>query len=217
MLSLEERVDPNQTALIVIDVQNDFCHPKGGLAQSFGSHIVADIEAAMPNLHRLIEGARAAGVFVVFIRSIYDDQYLSPASRDQKERRRSLKICQSGSWGAEFYGGVSPDPNRGEIIIVKHRFNAFTRTELDSELKRLGITRVLTCGFTTSICVESTSREAFFRDYYTAIVADAVAEFDRDLHYSTLKVFNRSFGPVLTVDEILSVWRRANSSASAEV
>lgn len=217
MLSLEERVDPKQTALIVIDVQNDFCHPKGGMAQSFGAHIVADIEAAMPNLHRLIEGARAAGVFVVFVRSIYDDQYLSPASRDQKERRRSLNICQSGSWGAEFYGGIAPDPQRGEIVVVKHRFNAFTRTELDSELQHRGITRVLTCGFTTSICVESASREAFFRDYYTAIVADAVAEFDRDLHHSTLKVFNRSFGPVLTVEEILTVWGRAARSATAAV
>ena len=214
MLSLEQRVDPRNTALIVVDVQNDFCHPGGGMALSFGAGIVAHIEAAMPNLHRLIEAARAAGVFIVFIQSIYDEQYLSPAMLDQKERRGSKKICQSGTWGAEFYGGVAPDPGRGEIVVVKHRFDAFSGTELDSELRRRDITRLLCCGFTTSICVESTARDAFFRDYYTAIVADAVAEFDLDLHQSTLKTFNRSFGPVLTVDEILAVWKRAEASAS---
>ena len=184
------------------------------MARSFGAGIVAHIEAAMPNLHRLIEAARAAGIFIVFIRSIYDEQYLSPAMLDQKERRGSKKICQSGTWGAEFYGGVAPDPGRGEIVVVKHRFDAFSGTELDSELRRRDITRLLCCGFTTSICVESTARDAFFRDYYTAIVADAVAEFDLDLHQSTLKTFNRSFGPVLTVDEILAVWKRAEASAS---
>lgn len=206
MLSLAARVDPKQTALIVVDVQNDFCDRKGGLALSYGAKIVGDIEEAMPNVRRLIDAARSAGALVVFIRSIYDDEYLSPAMQDQKERRGSKKICQTGTWGAEFYGGIAPDLSRGEIVIVKHRFNAFSGTELDAELRRRGITRVVCCGFTTSVCVESTAREAFFRDYFTAIAADAVAEFDRDLHESTLKIFNRSFGPILKVHDIIEIW-----------
>src|SRR3989304_1952737 len=193
MLSLEQRLDPRQTALIVVDVQNDFCHREGGCARSFGTHVVADIEAAMPNLHLVIEGARMAGVFGVFIKSIYDDQYLSPAWRDQLERRGTTKLCQSGSWGAEFYGGVVPDPQRGEMVVVKHRFDAFRGTDLDLVLRSHSITRVLECGFTTSICVESTARDAFFHDYYTMIAGDAVAEFERDLHEATLRVLNPSF------------------------
>jgi ureidoacrylate peracid hydrolase len=215
VLSPEERLDPKQTALIVVDVQNDFCHPDGGCARSFGVQVVKDIQAAMPVLRRLIEGARAAGVFTVFIRSIYDDEYLSPAWRDQKERRGAGDLCQSGSWGAEFYEGIAPEAQWGEIVVVKHRFDAFRGTELDSELRSRGVRRVVCCGFTTSICVESTARDAFFHDYYTTIAADAVAEFDRELHESTLRVFNRSFGPVLTVDEILAVWQRATRTASA--
>jgi ureidoacrylate peracid hydrolase len=206
MLSVSERLDPKHTALIVIDVQNDFCHREGGLALSYGAHIVQDIEQAMPNVRSLIGAARSAGVPIVFVRSIYDEQYLSPAMKDQKERRGSRKICQTGSWGAEFYGGVAPDHGRAEIVVVKHRFNAFWGTELDTELHKRGITRLVTCGFTTSVCVESTSRDAFFRDYFTAIAGDAVAEYDRDLHESTLKIFNRSFGPVLNVLDIIEVW-----------
>ncbi|MBI2359774.1 MAG: cysteine hydrolase family protein, partial [Deltaproteobacteria bacterium] len=173
MLNLQERLDPKQTALIVIDVQNDFCHREGALALSHGASIVEDIEAAMPNLHRLINAARLADVFVVFIRSIYDDQYLSPAMQDQRKRRGSKKVCQTGTWGAEFYGGIEPDVARAEIVVVKHRFNAFSGTELDETLRRRGITRVVCCGFTTSVCVESTARDAFFRDYFTAIAGDA--------------------------------------------
>jgi nicotinamidase-related amidase len=107
---------------------------------------VQDIEQAMPNVRSLIGAARSAGVPIVFVRSIYDEQYLSPAMKDQKERRGSRKICQTGSWGAEFYGGVAPDHGRAEIVVVKHRFNAFWGTELDTELHKRGITRLVTCG-----------------------------------------------------------------------
>lgn len=82
MLSLAERLDPKQTALIVIDVQNDFCHREGGLALSYGAHIVEDIEEAMPNVRNLIAAARSAAVPIVFVRSIYDDEYLSPVMKD---------------------------------------------------------------------------------------------------------------------------------------
>lgn len=210
MLSPEERLDPKQTALIVVDVQNDFCHPDGACAQSFHATLT-HIHAAMPTLHKLIDGARRAGVFIVFIRSIYDDQYLTPAIRDQAERRGATRLCQTGEWGSEFYGGVGQQPQRGEIVVVKHRFNAFFETELDAELRKRDINRVICSGFTTSVCVESTARDAFFHGYHTMIASDAVAEFDKEHHDSTLKLFNRSFGVVFTVDEILNVWsqRRA--------
>lgn len=214
MLSIEQRLDPRRTALIVVDVQNDFCHPRGSCARYVGVNL-ADVEAAMPALHRLIAAARSAGVFVVFIQSIYDDQYLSPALRDQFERRNNRALCQAGSWGAEFYGGVGPEPERGEVVVVKHRYNAFAGTELDAVLRRQGIDNVVCCGFTTSCCVESTARDAFFHDYSTVLASDAMAEFDRDLHDATLRLFSRSFGPVLRVDEIAAAWERANADRSA--
>ncbi|MCC7105597.1 MAG: cysteine hydrolase family protein [Chloroflexi bacterium] len=205
MLSLEQRFDPKHTALIVVDVQNDFCHPEGACVRAVNAD-VSDIEAAMPPLRKLLAAARAAGVFVVFIRSLYDDQYLTDALREHYERRGYRDILQSGSWGAEFYGGVQPEPGRDEIVVTKHRFDAFRKTSLDAELRKRGIESVICCGFTTSTCVESTTRDALFHDYHTAIARDAVAEFDRDLHEGTLKIIRRSFGLTPTVDEIVAVW-----------
>lgn len=214
MLTLAQRLDPRHTALIVVDVQNDFCHRQGACVRAVDAD-VSDIEAAMPNVRRLIEAARAAGAFVVFIRSIYDDEYLSDALREQYARRGYLRILQTGDWGTEFYEGIQPDPSRGEIVVTKHRYNAFAGTELDAELRRRGTRSVICCGFTTSTCVESTARDALFHDYHTAIARDAVGEFDRDLHQGTLKLFNRTFGPVPTTDEVVAAWEERQAAAPA--
>jgi ureidoacrylate peracid hydrolase len=218
MRKLEEWVDPRKTALIVIDVQNDFCHPEGACASAWGGpRVVEHILAAMPTLHRLIDAARTAGLQIVFIRSIYDPEYLSPARRWQQERRGATDLCRSNAWGAEFYEGIRPDPERGEIVVVKHRFNAFAGTVLDAELRERGITAVICAGFTTSVCVESTARDAFFHDYHAMIAADAVAEFDPELHRSTLRLFDRSFGPTPTVDQIVAAWEGAGSPPAGEL
>jgi len=206
-LSVAERLDPSRTALIVVDAQNDFCHPDGACARQLGADL-SQVARAIPRLGLLLEGAREAGVLAVFIKSIYDDRYLSPVLRDQYVRRGLRDICQTGEWGSEFYGDISPDVGRGEPVIVKHRYNAFHSTELDVTLHDRSINGLVVAGFLTSVCVESTARDAFFRGYYTSIASDAAAEFDPELHDSTLRLFDRSFGPVLSVDEILGLWAR---------
>jgi ureidoacrylate peracid hydrolase len=207
MLSLADRIDPKQTALLVIDVQNDFCHPEGVGVRSFGSGALADIQAAIKNIYALIGGAREAGVFIAFLRSTFNQEYVSAVMRDQQERRGTANLCQKDTWGSEFHAGIIPDPKRGEQVLLKHQFSAFAETALDSALRSHHITRVICCGFTTSVCVESTARDAFSRNYYCIIAEDAVAEFDSNLHHSTLKVFDRIFGLVLPVRTILETWR----------
>jgi ureidoacrylate peracid hydrolase len=214
MLTLESRLDPEHTALIVVDVQNDFCDPQGACGKGFNANLT-HIQAAMPKLRTLIAAAREAGVLVVFIQSVYDRQFLTPAILDQYERRGVSDICLTDTWGYEFYKDFAPIPERGERIVNKHRFNAFTGTDLDQILQDKGITRTVCCGFTTSVCVESTARDAFFRGYFSMIASDAVAEFDQSLHESTLRVFDRTFGPVPTVDEIVDVWSRGRSRSPA--
>jgi ureidoacrylate peracid hydrolase len=213
MMTLGERFDPRRTALIVIDVQNDFCHPDGACVRAVKPDLT-DIKNAMPHLKRLLAAARDAGLFVVFIRSLYDDEYLSPAMVEQYGRRGYHKILQSGTWGAKFFQ-VNPMSERGEIIVTKHRYCAFSGTSLDHELKERRIDSVICCGFTTSTCVESTARDALFRDFHTAVARDAVAEYDRDLHHSTLKLINRSFGLVPSVDEIVAAWKPPLSRATS--
>jgi ureidoacrylate peracid hydrolase len=206
MLTLRDRINPKHTGLLVIDAQNDFCHPDGLGVRSFGLSALADIEAAIVNIDQLISGARRAGVFIAFIVSAFNREYVSSVMRDQQERRGTVNLCQKGSWGAELHSAIVPNRELGEELFLKHQFSAFTGTTLDSRLRSHSISRVICCGFTTSVCVESTVREAFSRNYYPVVVSDAVAEFDPNLHQSSLKVLDRIFAPVLPCGEILETW-----------
>lgn len=214
MLSLIDRIDPKQTALLVIDAQNDFCHPEGLGVRSFGLGALAEIQAANRNIDHLIRGAREAGIFIAFIRSLFNWECISSVMRDQQERRGTQNLCQKDTWGAELYAGIIPNLKRGEQVHFKHQFSAFAETTLDSELRSRNITRVICCGFTTSVCVESTARDAFSKNYYTIVAEDAVAEFDPSLHQSTLKVIDRIFGLVLPVRTILATWQSAITTDS---
>src|SRR5262249_3940750 len=142
LLALEQKVDPAHAALVVVDVQNDFL-AEGGFMHQAGNAL-GHLQASVPPLQPLLEHARAAGVLVVFIQAIYDEQYLSDAMRESN-RRNNLDVprCITGSWGAEFYG-VQPQP--GEPVVIKHRYSAFANTELHDLLRARGIRSLLLAG-----------------------------------------------------------------------
>jgi ureidoacrylate peracid hydrolase len=159
--ALRKNLTPASAALIVIDVQNDFC-AKGGYFDRTGADLSL-VEPAVTRMLGLIDAARAAGVMVTFVRSHYDPVYLSEA---QNARRRrvgwDIPLCRQGTWGVEFYR-VAPKP--GETIIIKHRYDAFHQTDLELVLRTNAITSLILTGVATNVCVESTLRAAFMRDF----------------------------------------------------
>ena len=201
---LEQKVDPANAAVVVIDVQNDFAH-EDGWGASVGWH-VGLIQAAARRLTGFLERARAAGVPIVFIQATYDDRYLSDAMVERNQRRGLTEPrCQTGSWGADFYL-VRPEPD--EPVVVKHRYNAFAETELATVLRRLGARSLLLTGVYTEGCVESTARDAYFRDYYVVMVDDCCGSATEAEHRGTLERCDREFGQVATSDEIVAAWQR---------
>ncbi|MCC7105046.1 MAG: cysteine hydrolase [Chloroflexi bacterium] len=207
---LDEKVDPRHAALIVVDVQNDFCADEGFFGRT--NQDLTMIQACVPRLEQLINEARRAGVMVVFIRSIYDDPYLSEPMRERNLRRGLLsQRCLSGSWGADFYR-VNPLP--GEVVITKHRYSAFHGTELDDVLRSAGIRTAIMTGVTSNVCVESTSRDAYFRNYYVVFVDDCVATTNEDFSGATSEEIHRwtainiqlTFGVVVKADEVAGAW-----------
>jgi ureidoacrylate peracid hydrolase len=208
--TLARKAAPGTAALVVVDVQNDFC-----AADGFFGRIGADIptiQRAIPPLQRLIEGARAAGVLVVFIQAIYDPSDLSPAMRERRQRRKiEMPLCLTDSWGADFHV-VQPRP--GEPIIIKHRYSAMINTELDALLKRHGIRSLLLTGVATDTCVESTGRDAYFMDYYVSLVADCCGAFSARDHAVALERFDRDYGPIVNSTELIAVWARAGVAAA---
>jgi len=176
-------LDPAHTALIVVDMQNAFAS-KGGMFDLAGH----DISGAGPvvALHkRLLPAVRAAGVQVIYLQMSFKPDLSDaggPASpayhkelalrmmRERPELAGTLLI--DGSWDAQIVDGI--EPQEGDIVIRKSRYNGFTGTGLDAILKARDIRHLLFTGIATNICVESTARNAFFNEYWPILISDAM-------------------------------------------
>lgn len=214
--TLAEKVAPAHAALIVIDYQNDFCADGGQLGRE-GFDLSA-AQALADRLPPLLSAARAAGVLVVFVRNEYSSAknlYLSDAFLEQASRARAgsyttRAICPAGSWAADFYRDVRPEA--GEPVVTKHRFDAFYNTDLDIILRAHGVRTVVFTGVATNVCVDTTAREAFMRDYYVVFVADGTAAYDQQDHEATLRNIDRFFGQVVRIADVQSIWAGSRAS-----
>ena len=98
-------------------------------------------------------------------------------------------------------------PKEGEYRVVKHKYDAFFETDLDSILRNKRIKTIIIVGTATNVCCESTARSGFFRDYQVAFPSDCNASFDEGMHQASLKTIDMFFGRVMTSDELLDEMR----------
>ena len=160
----------------------------------------------------LIASARSAGALVVFIRNVYSsDQnlYLSDAWLEQASRRRGSsyterEVCAADSWEGDFFGDVRPEEN--DPVITKHRFSAFHNTDLETVLRTNGIRTIVMTGVASNVCVETTAREGFVRDYYVVFLEDGTAAYVDEDHQAALRVIDRYFGEVASIADVDRVW-----------
>jgi ureidoacrylate peracid hydrolase len=195
-----EIIDPARTALIVVDVQNDYCHPDGSAGRRGGD--LSGVNDAVANIQRHIDKAREVGAAVIFVRN-WDETWTD--SLAWRTRRPGLADAgRAGSWGAELYK-VEPAP--GEPLINKQRYSAFVNTALANVLQTMERSTVLMTGTATNVCVESTARHAVFLDYRMVFLSDATATADGpDIQAATLTNMSKHFGTVASTDEVLAAW-----------
>lgn len=210
MTETQQRLLQNsRCSLVVVDVQNDYCHPEGSLARK-GSD-VGGVRAMMPNLHRLIEAARNQDVPIVYIQTFHEDATDSEAWTTRSSGRSSA-VCRRGSWGAEFFE-IEPRPE--EIVVNKHRYSAFIHTRLDSVLRTLKVETLLLAGVSTNVCVESTARDGFMLDYHIVLLSDACAAYSKEAHDMTLANIRDYFGAVTDTGEVIRLWCDRSPSSIA--
>jgi nicotinamidase-related amidase len=164
----------------------------------------------MTRLQGLIAEARAAGVFIIHVRSHYDDVHLSRAAAEKWVSRGWIdSLCRRETFGSEFAAGFDPLAAPNEALVTKHRFSSFWGSPIDLLLRSNGIRTVALTGISTEICVESHARDAFFRDYHVVEVSDCVecGSIERDQASKT--VIARAFGELTTAEEVARVWRAA--------
>ena len=200
--SLKERCDPKLAALLVVDVQNDFVSPQGSAGKR-GEDVSAAL-AMMPNLIRVIDAGRRVGLTIIYIKTTHGEWTDTPSWIYRSSQKSGLSTCREGTWGAEFYEGISP--RASERVVIKHRYSAFINTDLNTVLRARGIQSVLVCGVATNVCVETTGRDAYMYDYYVTTIDDCSAAYDAKLHMATLENMRRHFGPVASSGEIIESW-----------
>jgi ureidoacrylate peracid hydrolase len=178
----------NRRALLVIDMQNGFCHPDGSFAQ-MNMGVEGGLEA-VANAAVAVGQARRAGIPVVFTRHVY-----RPGRADEGQALKrnspalaSLQGLAATSWDAQVMAELGCRPD--DLVVDKVRFDAFQWTSLEPLLRGLGVDELVICGVITNICVESTVRSAFMRDFPVTLLADCCAAKTRRLHELSLEVLS---------------------------
>lgn len=201
---LAEWVAPARTAVVIIDMQADFASPDGAMGRA-GADLTG-VPTALAVAERLANGARAAGVPVIFVGLQTPANPPSPFWTEWT-RRRGVRdaLCRVGDPGAAFVG---PIPAPGETVIGKPRYSGFSGTDLDAALKAARVDTLVVCGLTTECCVDCTVRDAFHLDYHVFIAADACAAYEPDLHAAALRALALNCASLVTADEVMSAWSR---------
>jgi ureidoacrylate peracid hydrolase len=204
-------IDPIRTALLVVDMQNDF-GARGGMFDRAGVDI-SGIQAVVPTVQSVLALARQAGMPVVYLKMGYraDLRDAGPVEGPNRLKHAPMHIGELGAtpdgrptrilvretWGTDIVPELAP--RAGDTVLYKTRFSGFVNTQLDARLRALGADTLIVTGCTTSVCVESTVRDAFFRDYRCIVLEDCAAEplgagMARTNHEASLLVMQTDFG-----------------------
>ena len=206
MISLETVLRERKSALILIDVQNEFCHPEG----SFGKKgmDLSRVNRIMPPIRALIDAAHRSGRPVIFIKNTEDagtDAEAWVCRPDGDENLPNEGVTRRGSWGAELY---DLEPAEGDIVLEKHRFSAFYNTRLDTVLRTLGVQTLVFGGLATNVCVMTSATHAVMQGYHVVVAEDACAAWFADAHEMALKNMRLFVGKVVTSDDLIGVWEK---------
>jgi ureidoacrylate peracid hydrolase len=207
------KIDLATTALLVIDMQNAFCHPEGTLG-SDGADVSA-IQKMMDPLARVIKGCQTAGIQDIW--SI-QEHYESDATRSRHRLRpHTLKRFRvpsvKGSWDAQIVDELRSLVNEGSEVFTKNRFGCFYNTKLENLLRIHGKDTLVVTGVDTNVCVETTVREAYMRDFDVIVLEDCVGGVHRDWHRIALEVWSRYIGAVIPSQHLLAIVEERSGDA----
>ena len=214
-------IDASSTAVIVVDMENDF-GTKGGMFDHAGIDI-SMIQKVIDPSAKVLAAARQAGIKIIYLKMAFRDDLSDIGNEESVNRVRHLNFMHVGdtinapdgsksrilirnTWGTDIVTELKP--HDGDIVIYKTRFSGFYQTNLDSTLKQLHKKNLIIIGCTTSVCVESTVRDAMFRDYLPIVLGDCTAEpigfnLPRSNHEASLLTIQTLFGWVSNSNEFI--------------
>ena len=203
------RVSVEETAIVVIDMQNAYAS-KGGYVDLAGFDI-AGAAGTIGQIAKVLETGRAAGVTIVYLQNGWDPDYVEAGGPGSPNWHKSnaLKTMRArpelqgqllarGGWDYELVGPLAPQP--GDIVLHKTRYSAFFNSQLDSTLRSRGIRNIVFVGIATNVCVESTLRDGFHLEYFGVMLEDATHHLGPDfMQQASVYNVEKFFGWVSTV------------------
>ena len=182
----------DSAALVVVDMQRCFLQPGNPLYSTNG-------EAILPNVKRLLEYFRKQKRPVVFAAQQNKGEFID---RGEVLRLWWPRVPLEGSRETELAGGITALPQ--EKVIPKRRYSAFYSTDLELTLRTMKVSQVVVAGLFTNVCVEATVRDAFMRDFFVFLPADACCSLNEELHLGSLRTIALWFAKVLTTEDLTS-------------
>jgi nicotinamidase-related amidase len=193
----------DRSAVIVIDIANDFVYHSGVIADAGGPEYQQRAQAIIPRLRRLLDQARRAGVTVIYATDAH-----TPAD---SELKKWPPHAMKGTRQAEIVPDLAPQPN--DVVLDKTTYSPFLSTDLDRVLKERGITRLYIVGLHTDCCARHTSGDAFQRGYDLVWVTDGLQAFTDEAHQAGLEYFKAWYAidparQLRSTDEVIEEWQR---------
>ena len=226
-------LDPAHAAVIVVDMQNDF-GAVGGMFERRGLDTSGNRAAVKPTA-RVLEAARRAGLRIIYLKMAFQPDLSDLGAAGTTNRDRHLffgvgdivdapdgtkgRVLIRDTWNTDIVPELASQP--GDTVVYKHRFSGFFETELDALLRSFAITDLVFTGWTTSICVESTVRDAMFRDYRCLVLEDCTAEpigegLSRSNHEASLLVIETLLGWVSNSADFIRGVERSGAGVEAQ-
>lgn len=189
-------------ALLVVDMQNDYCHADGAYPRQ--GRKCFEFDSVRRNTVAAVNRCKALHIPVIYVRMAWNvdaNGYPIDAGLIVEQSRSFLRKegLRRGSWGAEVVDEL-PAP---DYVVEKTRYSGFHNTALDGLLRGLGIDTVVITGVVTNVCVEATARDAFHRDFRIVVLSDCVSAFSRKLHEASLETL-QIFGRVTTSADLFA-------------
>ena len=198
-------IDCSKTAVVVVDMQNDFVAPGGMLDR--GGIDISPIRQTLAPTQNVLAAARKESMPIVYIKMEFQPDLSDFGAADDPNRikHRPFVVGErmktpnghegrtliKGTWNTEIVTELAPRP--GDLIISKIRYSGFYQTDLHATLQAKGVKCLVFAGCTTSVCVESTLRDAMFRGYICVLPSDCTAE-PIGSHEASLLVIEKLFG-----------------------
>lgn len=202
-MEFKDKVAPQNCAVILVDLQNDFCDPKG----AWGKIVTdPDLSKRVEAIQSFLPEARSQGVPVLFLRTVYNQWTISPPIQEGWQKLGTGPVCMEGSSGADFYQVLPQEKDR---VVNKYRSSGFMETDLDLTLRAKEVQTVLLGGVGVWGGFFDTARDAAAKNYHVFLLEDCIAGGKPQERSMLIDLFRRYQGEVITSREVVEGWKSA--------